>query len=99
MVERHVFEGELQQHKNAFDIDQTNTRKVADDDMARHSSMLETKRSKQPVPTKFRPQNWLCQAAGGAALSGGSEPHAVGSMGAYHSSQVVNSAALTRGVR
>ena len=70
MVERHVFEGELQQHKNAFDIDQTNTRKVADDDMARHSSMLETKRSKQPVPTKFRPWNWLCQAAGGAPPAG-----------------------------
>ena len=30
----------------------------------------------------YRPRNWLCQAAGGAAPSGGSEPHAVGSVGA-----------------
>ena len=34
-----------------------------------------------PGPDPYRPQNWLCQAAGGAAPSGGSEPHAVGSVG------------------
>ncbi len=35
-----------------------------------------------PRPYQYRPPNWLCQAAGGAAPSGGSEPHAVGSVGA-----------------
>ena len=35
-----------------------------------------------PRPYQCRPRNWLCQAAGGAAPSGGSEPHAVGSVGA-----------------
>ena len=35
-----------------------------------------------PRPYQYRPRNWLCQAAGGAAPLGGSEPHAVGSVGA-----------------
>ena len=34
-----------------------------------------------PRPCKHQPRNWLGQAAGGAAPSGGSEPHAVGSVG------------------
>ena len=32
-------------------------------------------------PYQYRPRNWLFQAAGGAAPSGGSEPHEVGSVG------------------
>src|SRR5215207_8119359 len=33
-------------------------------------------------PSKQGPRDWLCQTAGAAAPSGGSEPHAVGSVGA-----------------
>ena len=47
---------------------------------------------------KSEPRNRLCRAAGGAAPSGGSAVHEVTSVGATHSSQVVNSSALTRGV-
>ena len=35
-------------------------------------------------PPKPGPRDWLCQTAGAAAPSGGSEPHAVGSVGAPH---------------
>ena len=35
-----------------------------------------------PYPGKQEPRDWLRQTAGGAAPSGGSEPHAVGSVGA-----------------
>ena len=34
--------------------------------------------------SKPGPRDWLCQTAGAAAPSGGSEPHAVGSVGAIH---------------
>jgi len=35
-----------------------------------------------PVSSQPGPRDWLCQTAGAAAPSGGSEPHAVGSVGA-----------------
>ena len=48
------------------------------------SATLEKKSVSETYPSKFQPQDRLRRTAGGAAPSGGSDPHAVGERGGLH---------------
>jgi hypothetical protein len=71
----------------------TGARRGSAEDVARsHPNLLQREKkqfgfskSKQAPSSssQYRPRNWLGQAAGGAAPSGGSKPREAGSVGAY----------------
>ena len=51
-----------------------------------HDGRLRADSEKRGLQTQHRPRNWLCQAAGGTAPSGGSAVHEVTSVGAFQTS-------------